>query len=185
MENKTMIKLVVATEAMFFLALVMVYVYMWHKTGFSKSELDLLDLKSAAVLTFVLLFSSFTLWMSERSYTQQKYKQVKIWLILTLSLGLLFLIGQGTEYVHLIQAHITIGSTSFGTSFFTLTGFHGLHVFVGIIVLSILLFLFVLGDFRKQSSSALSVASIYWHFVDVLWLVVFTVVYVFPQFISN
>jgi heme/copper-type cytochrome/quinol oxidase subunit 3 len=70
----------------------------------------------------------------------------------------------------------------FGTSFFALTGFHGLHVFIGLIILSIILLLAFLGDFNNPSSKVIGTVAIYWHFVDAVWIVVFSVVYVLPLF---
>jgi heme/copper-type cytochrome/quinol oxidase subunit 3 len=97
-------------------------------------------------------------------------------------LGAIFLIGQGEEYWRLINDKITLSSSVFGTSFYALTGFHGFHVFVGLIILFIILILTFLGDFDNPSSNVISTAGIYWHFVDIVWLAVFTVVYVLPEF---
>jgi heme/copper-type cytochrome/quinol oxidase subunit 3 len=102
--------------------------------------------------------------------------------MITVLLGAIFLVGQGKEYWRLINDHVTIGNSVFGTSFYTLTGFHGFHVFVGLIILSILLSLIFLGDFNKHPSNVISTVGIYWHFVDAVWIVVFTVVYVLPHF---
>jgi heme/copper-type cytochrome/quinol oxidase subunit 3 len=99
------------------------------------------------------------------------------WLAITVGLGAVFLINQFAEYAGLLHGGLTISSSMFGSTFFTLTGFHGLHVFAGLVVLAIL---FVLG---KRSASAtgwadaLAAVGYYWHFVDVVWIVVFCVVY--------
>ena len=103
---------------------------------------------------------------------------LKGWLIVTILLGAIFLVGQGAEYVRLIRDNITLNGSVFGASFFTLTGFHGLHVLIGLVILSIILAL----AFLKDSKSAIRTIAPYWHFVDVVWLFVFTVVYVLPQF---
>ena len=93
-------------------------------------------------------------------------------------LGATILFGQGNEYYHLIREQITVGASVFGTNFFTLTGFHGFHVFVGLVLLSILLTMTLLGDFNSNESTVIQTVGIYWHFVDAVWIVVFTVVYV-------
>jgi heme/copper-type cytochrome/quinol oxidase subunit 3 len=128
----------------------------------------------------LLIASSFTLILAENKYKHRKITSLKIWLAITILLGLIFLIGQGVEYAHLIHKNITLSGSVFGTSFYALTGFHGLHVFIGLIILSIVLLLVFLGDFNQPGSSAISTVAIYWHFVDIVWIIVFGVVYVLP-----
>jgi heme/copper-type cytochrome/quinol oxidase subunit 3 len=91
------------------------------------------------------------------------------------------MIGQGHEYYSLLHKNLTLSSSEFGTSFYTLTGFHGLHVIIGIIMLIILLVLALQGFFKRKST-VFSTIGIYWHFVDAVWLVVFTVIYIVPYF---
>ena len=100
------------------------------------------------------------------------------WLIFTIILGSVFLIGQGTEYANLISMNVTISQNVFGSSFFTLTGFHGLHVLLGLITLSILTVMIFSGSYKNVESTTLKSATMYWHFVDAVWIVVFTVVYI-------
>ena len=173
-----MMQLVIYTEAFFFLCLIMSFVYMAVNTGFQPQELNRLDIRTAGVYTAVLIASSFTLHFAEMGYRRGKPAMLKGWLIITILLGAIFLAGQGMEYGKLIGDHITINGSAFGASFFTLTGFHGLHVIVGLIILSIILAL----AFLRDSKSAIRIIAPYWHFVDVVWLFVFTVVYVLPQF---
>ncbi|HVS96529.1 MAG TPA: heme-copper oxidase subunit III [Puia sp.] len=177
-ENTTMMQLVIYTEAFFFLCLIMAFVYMAYNSGFEPHELDRLDIRTAGIFTAVLIASSITLHFAERGYTRGKPAALKGWLIVTIVLGAIFLAGQGNEYVRLIRDDITLNGSVFGASFFTLTGFHGLHVLVGLVILSIVLVL----AFLRDSKSAIGTVALYWHFVDVVWLFVFTVVYVLPQF---
>ncbi|HEY4205896.1 MAG TPA: cytochrome c oxidase subunit 3 [Puia sp.] len=182
MENKTMMKLVVGTEAMFFLCLIMAFVYMAYHTGFEPHEVSQLDIRSTGIYTVLLLGSSCTLLLAERGYKKGRIATLKGWLIATLLLGAIFLAGQGLEYVRLMRANITLSGSVFGTSFFTLTGFHGLHVIIGLIILSVILLLAFSGDYdSKPPSQTLSTVAIYWHFVDIVWIIVFTVVYVLPK----
>lgn len=182
MENKTMMKLVVGTEAMFFISLIMAFVYMAYNSGFEPHELKALDIKTTGIFTIILISSSFTFWMADKNYKKGKINNLKIWLIITILLGAVFLFGQGKEYWRLINEHITLSGSVFGTSFYALTGFHGFHVFVGLIILSIILIMAFIGDFKKPSSTVISTVGIYWHFVDIVWIAVFTVVYVLPLF---
>ena len=177
-----MMKLVVGTEAMFFICLILSFVYMAYNAGFEPHEVQALDIKKTGIFTVILIASSFTFLIADYQFKKGNITRLKIWLAVTILFGVIFLFGQGREYWRLIHEHITLSSSVFGTSFYALTGFHGFHVFVGLILLSIMLILSFLGDFNKPSSNLISVTGIYWHFVDIVWIVVFTVVYVLPHF---
>ena len=176
-------KLVIGSEAMFFIALIISYLFFWRSGHFQKEVAEHLHIKLTGIFTAFLLSSSFTFWMAEKNYKKGKALNVKIWLLFTILLGLIFLAGQGHEYYNLIQENLTISKSEFGSSFYTLTGFHGLHVFIGLIILTILLILAMKGLFKNTSSSVISTIGIYWHFVDAVWIVVFTVIYVLPYFL--
>ncbi|WP_428328007.1 cytochrome c oxidase subunit 3 [Mucilaginibacter sp.] len=180
-ENKLLIKLIVGTEAMFFLALIMAFVYFSFTPDFKSHQLLNLDLKTTGIFSLLLFSSSFTYWRAEANYHKGEIKRLKFWLIATILLGAIFLFGQGREYISLLNSHISVSSSIFGTSFFTLTGFHGLHVFVGIIVIGIVTCLTFLGDYNGKKSSVIGAVGIYWHFVDIVWAVVFLIVYVLPH----
>lgn len=169
---------VIYTEAFFFLCLIMAFVYMAYNTGFEPHELSRLDIRTAGIFTAALIASSGTLHIAEMGYARGNAAMMKGWLIVTIVLGAVFLAGQGTEYVRLMHDDITLNGSVFGASFFTLTGFHGLHVLIGLIILSIVLVL----AFLRDRTSAIGTVALYWHFVDVVWIFVFTVVYVLPQF---
>jgi heme/copper-type cytochrome/quinol oxidase subunit 3 len=105
-----------------------------------------------------------------------------MWLFLTIALGTTFIAGQGVEYGSLMGQGMRIDTNLFTATFFTLTGFHGIHVIVGLLALGIVLGLALLGDFRTQPAAAgLGMVGIYWHFVDVVWVLVLTVVYIIPH----
>ena len=176
-----MIKLIVGTEAMFFLALIMAFVYFSLTPDFHSHQLLNLDLKTTGIFSILLFCSSFTFWCAETNYYKGEIIKVKFWLILTILLGAIFLVGQGREYLILLNNHISVSSSIFGTSFFTLTGFHGLHVLVGLIVIGIITCLTFLGDYTNKKSSVIGAVGIYWHFVDIVWAVVFFIVYILPH----
>jgi heme/copper-type cytochrome/quinol oxidase subunit 3 len=183
--NKTMIKMLVFTEIFFFLSLIMAYVYMVYYGGTrSTYELKALHISTTGIFTGVLLTSSFTFYIAEKSFLKGNIKQLKTWLMITILLGAVFLYGQGSEYYRLINEQITLGASVFGTNFFTLTGFHGFHVFVGLVLISVLIVMAYLGDFSDRKSTVIQTIGIYWHFVDAVWVVVFTVIYVFPKFMD-
>jgi heme/copper-type cytochrome/quinol oxidase subunit 3 len=129
------------------------------------------------MFTACLLSSSVTLTMAERALAKGKHAASARWLAGTVFLGLVFLVGQASEYLELWQGGVTISRNLFATTFFTLTGFHGLHVTVGLIILAVFTGLVWRGDYKKKPSTALVAAGLYWHFVDAVWIVVFSVVY--------
>lgn len=185
MENKLMMKLVIGTEAMFFLSLMMAFIYFSLSPSFSHLEKSLLDIRSTGLFSLFLFASSFTYWRAQRNYDRKNIRHFKMWLIATLLLGLIFLSGQAKEYAALLHQQVNIASDTFGTSFFTLTGFHALHVIVGLIVIGIVISLAFQGDFEdgNRGSSLIPSVGLYWHFVDIVWACVFLLVYVKPYII--
>lgn len=166
--------LFIASEAVFFVMLVLAYVNFHHLTGAQAAKV--LDPIKTAIFTVALLSSSFTMWLAEKA-REKESGGVAFWLGVTILLGGIFIVGQGYEYAHLIMEKITISRDLFGSTFFTLTGFHGLHVIVGLMLLLLLFALAILG--RKDEPTVIGMQSIalYWHFVDAVWIVVFSTVY--------
>jgi cytochrome c oxidase subunit I len=168
----------IVSEAGFFLILIITYVFFNHAVGAAGPAASaVLDVGKTGAFTACLVASSGTLWLSERSLDRGEHAAASRWLFVTIELGVLFLVGQGTEYLGLYHRGITLATNLFATTFFTLTGFHGLHVTAGLVVLAIVLGLNLAGDFRRRPSTLLRAAGLYWHFVDVVWLVVFSIVY--------
>jgi cytochrome c oxidase subunit III len=175
---KTVMLFFVGSESFFFLALIISYVVYSHPGGKLSDTAAYLNVAKTSVFTFFLISSSFTVHMAGNRIKQGKRKGLITWLALTIVLGAVFLGGQLTEYAGLIRDHITVSQNVFGSAFFTLTGFHGLHVFVGLIILLIITGMISSGNFKKLESTALESVTIYWHFVDAVWIVVFSVVYI-------
>jgi heme/copper-type cytochrome/quinol oxidase subunit 3 len=178
--NRLMMKLTIGTEAILFVCLIVAYLYFWRSGNFQKEVAEHLSVKTTGIFTAVLLFSSFTFWRAERNHTKENTKATKGWLLVTILLGITFLIGQGREYYKLIQEQVLISKSEFGSSFYTLTGFHGLHVFIGLVILVIVLALTMRGYLLDKTSSVIKTVGIYWHFVDAVWVFVFTTIYVLP-----
>ncbi len=168
----------VVSEAGFFLILIIAYVFFGRVGQAGPSAASALDVQRTGVYTALLLASSVTLWRAEKAGTGSVRRA---FLALTVALGAVFMIGQGREYAELFARHVTVSTNLFATSFFTLTGFHGLHVTLGLVALLVVLSLAVRDGARKEEavgrSRALEAIAVYWHFVDVVWLVVFAVVY--------
>ncbi|MEZ9142762.1 MULTISPECIES: cytochrome c oxidase subunit 3 [unclassified Shewanella] len=129
--------------------------------------------------TLILLASSVTLHFAHVSLEKSKRSALKVWLGLTILLGIGFLFLQVEEYVHAYQEMgLTLSSGIYGNTFFLLTGFHGMHVTLGTVFLIILFFRVLKGHFTPESHFAFQSGSWYWHFVDVVWLCLFIFVYV-------
>ncbi|MCL5098194.1 MAG: heme-copper oxidase subunit III [Candidatus Omnitrophica bacterium] len=169
--------LFVLSEANFFLLLVCAYIFYHQSGGQGPTAASALDVFKTSLFSVALFSSSFTVWRAGACSRESKRGPMRFWLLATILLGALFLIGQGTEYAHLIEENVTISRNLFGTTFFTLTGFHGLHVFIGLVLLTILLGLAVAGNEHEPRPTAMEGVSIYWHFVDAVWVVIFLVVY--------
>ncbi len=172
----------IASEAAFFLVLILAYVYFDATVASGgPTASTALDLPKAGAFTACLLASSVCLWRSERTLARGDRDASTRWLLVTIGLGIVFLAGQGREYAGLWRRGVTLTSDLFATTFFTLTGFHGLHVAAGAIALTIALGLIRSGDCAQERPGTLRAIGLYWHFVDVVWLVVFTLVYVRPH----
>ncbi|WP_029917493.1 cytochrome c oxidase subunit 3 [Pelobacter seleniigenes] len=176
-KNKMAMLLFIASEVIFFLMLVIAYAFFHSKgTAGGAAGVGQLHIGKTSVYSIFLFASSFSVWRAGRSLPQNR-RRGAFWLLLTIVLGAIFLVGQGLEYKDLLLQHITIGRSLFGTTFFTLTGFHGLHVFIGLLLLTILWCLAVFGRETEPAPTATESISLYWHFVDVVWVVIFAVVY--------
>jgi cytochrome c oxidase subunit 3 len=128
--------------------------------------------------TVCLLSSSLTIWLAERAIERGRIRLFGAWWAATIALGLKFILGTAAEWRSLIYDHgLTISTNLFGTTFYSLVGLHATHVIVGLIGLSIVMIFTLLGHVREEHAERIQVWALYWHFVDAVWVVVFTVVY--------
>ena len=129
--------------------------------------------------TLILLASGVTVTIAHHALKAGHRKQLLVFLGLTVALGCLFLFYQAEEYIHAYkELNLTLGSGIYGSTFFMLTGFHGLHVTLGTIMLAVIWFRCAKGHFTKENHFAFEAVAWYWHFVDVVWLGLFLFVYV-------
>lgn len=180
-KNRAGVVAFILSETGFFGVLLLAYLYYNATPGPGPGALDL-DLLKTGMFSLCLFASSVTIWRSEAALQRENQRAMVGWLAGTILLGGVFIVGQGLEYFHLFNSGVTVNSNLFATTFFTLTGFHGLHVCVGLLALLIVLGLGLAGDFRPGRSAALATVAYYWHFVDVVWVVVFSAVYILPHF---
>jgi cytochrome c oxidase subunit I len=176
-KNFVAISSFIFSEGIFFVLLISAFVFYNLRLAAGPVIAATLDRLKTGVFSLFLFSSSFTLWRAEVSLKRDRQGAFRAWWIATILLGLVFIIGQGREYTHLFSQGVLINSSLFATSFFTLTGFHGLHVCVGLIGLLIVLGLAFAGDFKTGYTEAVRTLGLYWHFVDVVWVFVFSVVY--------
>jgi heme/copper-type cytochrome/quinol oxidase subunit 3 len=169
--------LFIVSEANFFLLLICAYVFYHRSGGQGPAAANSLDVFKTGLFSLALFTSSATVWRAGVNLEKRRRGKVGFWLLATIVLGAVFLAGQAREYAQLLREHVTISRDLFGTTFFTLTGFHGLHVFLGLVMLSILLGITLIRSDREPTAPALDGVSLYWHFVDVVWVVIFSVVY--------
>jgi cytochrome c oxidase subunit III len=129
--------------------------------------------------TVCLLSSSITIWLAEREIDRGKMRGFAAWWAVTIALGAIFIVGTGVEWHKLIYVDgLTIRTNLFGTTFYSLVGLHATHVVVGLIGLSLILIFTLTGHVSEKHSERIQVFALYWHFVDAVWVVVFTVVYI-------
>ncbi|HEX4086652.1 MAG TPA: cytochrome c oxidase subunit I [Chthoniobacteraceae bacterium] len=173
----------VLSETGFFGTLLLTFLFynVRPPAGLNAKDLDLIK---TGFFSLCLFSSSFTIWRSEVALHKRKVGGCIGWLAATLILGIVFIGGQGLEYAGLFAHGARIDTNLFTTTFFTLTGFHGIHVIVGLLVMIIVLGLMLAGDFSAdRPPPALAMLGIYWHFVDIVWVLVLTVAYILPRFL--
>jgi heme/copper-type cytochrome/quinol oxidase subunit 3 len=163
----------IASEAAFFVILILTYVIFNLSTAASKAALDV---QTTGLFTACLLASSGTFHMAEKALSAGNRQSFRTWLAVTLALGGVFMGGQAREYVKLLSEGLTVNKSLFASTFFTLTGFHGLHVTLGLVAIGILV-LMASGGKLKDKHAAVKSIGLYWHFVDVVWVAVFSIVY--------
>ncbi len=159
--------------------LILAYIYFHGQAsqGSPSAASTSLDPLRTGIFSLFLFSSSFTVWRAGKALSRRQINRLKLWLLLSILLGAIFLIGQGFEWAHLFSLGASVSANLFGTTFFTLTGFHGLHVLIGLIMLSVLFGLSARGAYTDSHAPSVESISLYWHFVDVVWVVIFSVVY--------
>lgn len=167
----------IASEAVFFAFLIAAYIYFranLHGPEFNNAPLDP---ARTLIFTVCLLASSGTLWIAERRLDASHPAGFRFWLAVTILLGAIFIGGQAWEYMGLISKMVTPATNLFGASFFTLTGFHGFHVICGLLALLALFVLTWKRNFGEREATGVGAVAMYWHFVDVVWILIFSIVY--------
>jgi len=167
----------IAAEAAVFTIFVVAYIFYLGKNLSGPTPKDVLT--PPLFYTVCLLLSSVTIHVAVRALRRGRLVVFSVWWLATITLGAIFLLGTALEWNRLIYHEgLTIATNLFGTTYYSLVGLHGFHVVVGLLCLSTVMAFTVFGKVKQEHAEGLDVLSLYWHFVDAVWVVVFTVVYV-------
>jgi len=168
--------LFLASESLFFVALITAFIYYHYVPDYRAHAHEALNPLRTGLYSIALFASSFTIWRAESNAASGNSARLRGWLLSTVILGGIFIAFQVIEFVNLCNRGIVISSNMFSSTFFTLVGFHGLHVLAGLAMLAVL-YLLILTKLLPKPGRPLATLAIYWHFVDAVWVVIFCLVY--------
>jgi heme/copper-type cytochrome/quinol oxidase subunit 3 len=172
-----------ASEALFFGAFISTYfLYRGRDSAFKAGPKphELFDIPFTSATSFILLMSSLTMVLALASIQRGDHRRFRIWILATALFGATFIGGQVFEFTEFYRDGLSLNGNLFGTTFFTLTGLHGAHVTVGIVWLLSLYARSIQGQLSAEKAEAVEIAGLYWHFVDIVWIFIFTAIYLVP-----
>jgi cytochrome c oxidase subunit 3/cytochrome o ubiquinol oxidase subunit 3 len=167
------------SECLLFGALISAYL-LYRGRGIGTKPHNVYDIPYTSVSSFVLLMSSLTMVLALSAMQRGEERKSRVWLSATAMLGVVFISGQVYEFTTFVHEGLSLTVNPASSAFFTLTGFHGTHVTLGIIMLLSLVGLSLAGKIGPKNSLVVELVGLYWHFVDIVWIVIFTVVYLMP-----
>lgn len=178
--NKLAMWAFLGSDCLLFGALISTYLLLRRRGEEVEAE-ELFDIPFTSVSAFVLLMSSLTMVLAVSAANQRDGRRMRMWLLATALLGSVFIAGQVYEFTAFYNEGLGYTTNIFSSAFYTLTGFHGVHVSVGILMLVSLFALSASGRFdEEKNAETVEIVGLYWHFVDVVWIVIFTIVYLIP-----
>lgn len=173
--------LFLASECLLFGGLITTYLlYKTPLPGTGEGPQDLFDIPFTSVSSFILLMSSLTMVLAVSAIEAGDRKRFHTWIVATAALGGLFIAGQVYEFSVFLSEGMGYTTNRSSSAFYTLTGFHGVHVTIGIIMLLSVLLLSFRGHIHRHNAETVEVVGLYWHFVDVVWILIFAIVYLIP-----
>jgi cytochrome c oxidase subunit 3/cytochrome o ubiquinol oxidase subunit 3 len=178
--NKLAMWLFLGSECLLFGGLISTYMLYRGRTAGGIGPDQVYDIPFTSVSSFVLLMSSLTMVLAVSSVARGDHRNTKLWLTITALLGATFVGGQAYEFTVFYREGLGFTTSLFSSSFYTLTGFHGVHVTVGIIMLLSLVGMIHRNRISGNESETVELIGLYWHFVDIVWIVIFTLVYLIP-----
>jgi cytochrome c oxidase subunit 3/cytochrome o ubiquinol oxidase subunit 3 len=178
--NKTAMWLFLGSDCLLFGGLISTYMLYRGRHSGSIGPDQIYDIPFTSVSSFVLLMSSLTMVLAVSAVTRGDDRNTKLWLTATALLGATFVGGQVYEFTVFYREGLGYTTSLFASSFYTLTGFHGAHVTVGIIMLMALVGMISRNRIPGDKAESVELIGLYWHFVDIVWIVIFTLVYLIP-----
>jgi heme/copper-type cytochrome/quinol oxidase subunit 3 len=167
--------LFLASEVMFFTGLIGGYIVLRLGSASWPDPGEILAVPVLAFNTFVLICSSVTMVLGLQAIQGGDAKRLTVFLLVTALLGLTFLVVKGLDYAHLVHNGFTLSSSLFGSCYYTLTGFHGLHVAGGVVALLVMAAGAARGKFSNRNYVRIEGVGLYWHFVDLVWIILFAI----------
>jgi cytochrome c oxidase subunit 3/cytochrome o ubiquinol oxidase subunit 3 len=168
------------SECLLFGALISTYLLYKNRSVTGPFPKDVYDIPFTSASSFMLLMSSLTMVLALSAIQRGDLRRMRLWLLATASLGALFVTGQVYEFTSFYREGLSLSTNLFGSSFFVMTGFHGVHVTLGILMLLSLYTISARGGLGPEKAEVVELTGLYWHFVDIVWIVIFTVVYLIP-----
>ena len=161
------------SDCLFFGSLIATYMIYRGRSMDCPLPHQIYDIPYTSISAFVLLMSSLTMVLALAAIQRGDHKNTRVWLVSTAALGMVFLGGQFYEFTAFVHEGLTLSTNLFGSTFFVLTGFHGAHVSVGVLILLSLAVISLRGGLPAKDSLTVELAGLYWHFVDIVWIVIF------------
>ena len=178
--RKLFMWLFIASDCFFFGSLIASYL-LYRGRSLEGPGPEIFDIPYTSVSSFVLLMSSLSMVLALSAIQRGDLRGCRIWLLTTALLGMTFLGGQVFEFTDFYREGLSLKTNLFGTTFFVLTGFHGAHVGVGILILLSLYYMVSRGRIGQEQSLNIELAGLYWHFVDIVWILIFVLIYLIPS----
>jgi len=178
LDNKKLLMwLFLASDCLFFGSFIAAYLLYRDRSLTGPYPEDLFDIPFTSVSAFVLLMSSVSMVLALAAIQKGNVRGMQVWLLTTAILGTLFVAGQAYEFTEFHHEGLSLSTNLFGTTFFVLTGFHGAHVTVGVLILMSLFVYSLRGGIQQKDSLNIELAGLYWHFVDIVWIFLFPLLY--------
>ena len=165
------------SECLLFGGLISTFLLYKTRAAGGETPHDLYDIVFTSISSFVLLMSSLTMVLAVSAIQRKDLRAMRGWLLTTAFLGVVFISGQVYEFTEFVREGYGFTHSPAWSAFFTLTGFHGVHVTVGIVMLISTVALSMRGHITPKNAEAVEIVGLYWHFVDVVWVIIFTIVY--------
>jgi heme/copper-type cytochrome/quinol oxidase subunit 3 len=173
--------LFLASDCLFFGAFISAYLLYRGREQDGPTPRELFDIPFTSATSFILLMSSLGMVLALAAIQRGDHRRFRLWTMATVLFGATFVAGQIFEFTEFYRKGLSLDTNLFGSSFYVLTGFHGAHVCMGILWLLSLWGMSMQGRLGTEKAESVEIAGLYWHFVDVVWIVIFTIIYLVPQ----